>query len=83
MDSDVFFLRQRLFRFHVRRLVRRAGGELSLADDIGDQILHDEQLRRGGPLADLFSQLIKDFIENPEKWIAIIQTLIKLFSEAK
>lgn len=33
-----------------------------------------------GPIADLFVRLIQDMIENPEKWIKIIQTIIALFA---
>lgn len=40
-----------------------------------------EQLQSvGGPLSEIFAKLIQDFIDNPEKWIAIIETIIALFS---
>lgn len=40
-------------------------------------VMHNE---RGGPLADAFAKLLESFIEDPDKWLEVISTLIALFS---
>jgi hypothetical protein len=82
-------------RFQERRLKRAAAKFLRnqvstqameiLRDDEKFQSFIDECLAEQsktfqGPITDLIEKLIQSFIDDPDKWIAIISVIIKLFS---
>lgn len=48
-------------------------------EDFCDAAVAEQAALVGGPLMDIIETLIKDFIENPEKWIALIIKIIGLF----
>lgn len=82
-------------RFQERRLRRAAGrylifqgtedaAKILRADDMFDafidECLAEQSKACEGPISDLIDKLIQSFIDDPQKWIAIIATIIKLFS---
>jgi len=48
-------------------------------EDFCDAAILEQSNVMAGPVLDIIEALIKDFIENPEKWIAVIIKIIGLF----
>lgn len=81
------FQERRLKRAAVRFLKNQAstGAMEILRDDnkfeaFVDECLAEQSKACEGPISDLIDKLIQSFIDDPQKWIAIIATIIKLFS---
>jgi len=51
-----------------------------MLDAFIDECLAEQAKTFQGPIGDLIEKLIQSFIDDPQKWIAIITTIIKLFS---
>lgn len=54
--------------------------DLNKFDAFIDECLAEKSKTFQGPITDLIDKLIQSFIDDPQKWIAIITTIIKLFS---
>ena len=54
--------------------------DLDMFDAFIDECLAEQYKTFQGPIGDLIEKLIQSFIDDPQKWIAIITTIIKLFS---
>lgn len=80
-------LQKRRLRLRIESLARRNNFKLTdqqveavIDEGATEYIYANFNGQYEGPIADLFIGLIQDMIENPEKWIKIIQTIIALFA---
>ena len=84
-DMSYFFesLQRRRLARRVEFLAKKNGQKLTSeqVDAVIDEALA-EHATYEGPIADLFAKLIQDIIDNPEKWLKIIMTIISLFAES-
>lgn len=81
------FQERRLKRAAVKLLKSRATADAfmivqnsEMLDAFVDECLAEQSKTFQGPITDLIEKLIQSFIDDPDKWIAIISVIIKLFS---